>query len=280
MLVCTPEKTGSSRWKGLIYRSMGTPAAQPHLVEPHWLRQPPHEKAMMASDPSRVRLMFVRNPYARLLSGFLDMAVNPVGMLNPNNTKFPKGRSILSQGGPYSNTPAEFARFLGVMLDMEQSGKYINGHFTPLSHRCGIKQGLQYDFFLHVEEMDIWYTDVVALMGLGPYVANGWAPATKNRSEQQVEDESSCFYTLSGKSCAQTAVAIAEHANSTTRWERLDLSAPGTPEWMQKRNTGHARGADSKLAEYYATTEVIANATRYLQDDLRLFGYKPMQSHK
>lgn len=60
---------------------------------------------------------------------------------------------------------------------MRQSDREINGHFLPLSQRCGLPQGLQYDFFLQVEETDLWYMDVLALMGLAPFAADGWAPS-------------------------------------------------------------------------------------------------------
>jgi hypothetical protein len=60
------------------------------------------------------------------------------------------------------------------MVKMTKSGRQINGHFAPLSKRCGIHAGLQYDFFLKVEEMDLWYADVVTLMGLAPYAEDGW----------------------------------------------------------------------------------------------------------
>lgn len=47
---------------------------------------------------------------------------------------------------------------------------------------------------------------------------------------------------------------------------------------MQVQNTRHARGADSQLRTYYASAEVIAQATEYLAADLQLFGYGAMQS--
>jgi hypothetical protein len=94
----------------------------------------------------------------------------------------------------------------------------------------------------------------------------------------QHADDSSCFYKLSGLSCAETGAAIKKHADKGSRSQMISLPiAAATPEWTTALNTPHARGADSRMHTYYNSPDVIANATEYLKQDLVLFGYKEME---
>jgi hypothetical protein len=110
------------------------------------------DKRRLAEEPDRSRFMLVRNPYSRLLSGFLDKACHPVGILNPQNRQWRRADTILGHGGPYEETPEEFGRFIANLIKMKRaSARRINGHFLPLSNRCGLDAGVQYNFFLRVE---------------------------------------------------------------------------------------------------------------------------------
>jgi hypothetical protein len=113
--------------------------------------------------------MLVRNPYARLLSGFLDKAVD----IFPKDGGFANDMKS-EYGAPYSATPPEFKRFVGVLLRRRQEGKPINSHFSPQVEQCGVSDGMQYDMFLKVEDTATWYADFIALMDLQDTVRTGW----------------------------------------------------------------------------------------------------------
>lgn len=110
--------------------------------------------------------MWIRNPYKRLLAGFLDTAVNP-------GSKFWE-RAIKLHGGPYRDTPEEFARFIGNLMAMRENGDSISAQFTPLVEHCGLDKGMQYDLYLRAEQMEDWYADLVSLLGLEDFVRAGW----------------------------------------------------------------------------------------------------------
>eukprot|EP00951_Prasinocladus_malaysianus_P012752 scaffold95271_cov37-Prasinocladus_malaysianus.AAC.2 len=85
--------------------------------------------------------MFVRNPYVRLLSGFLDKACNPhveswVTLINDD------------YGGPYKSTPEDFARFVKILMSRFDNGEPINPHFSRLFDHCGLANGMRYDLYL------------------------------------------------------------------------------------------------------------------------------------
>jgi hypothetical protein len=121
------------------------------------------------SDPSALRFMWVRNPYSRLLSGFLDKAVNAPEWWQ---IRF----RIWEFGGPYGDSPDEFLRFVKTMLKMHSEGKHIDPHFSPQVEHCGLPQGMRYDFYLKVEEMEEWYADLIHILGMEKTVSSGWGP--------------------------------------------------------------------------------------------------------
>eukprot|EP00951_Prasinocladus_malaysianus_P043351 scaffold539968_cov53-Prasinocladus_malaysianus.AAC.1 len=97
--------------------------------------------------------MIVRDPYSRLLSGFLDKACYPTpGSWTENmNSEY---------GGPYQETPEEFGRFVSHLVSKRVRGELIDPHFSPLFDHCGLSTGMRYDLYLKAEEMDEWYADL------------------------------------------------------------------------------------------------------------------------
>lgn len=111
--------------------------------------------------------MWVRNPYTRLLSGFLEKL---------SGGKW-HHRNVVAHGGPYESTPEGFESFVERLVYMRDHGIAVNNHFAPLAERCGIDSGMQYDLYLRVEEIDMWYAEVVDFLGLREAVKSGWGIA-------------------------------------------------------------------------------------------------------
>ena len=145
----------------------GERTKNPHMLKTAWLPQGRAEWSSMVADPSALRFMWVRNPYARLLSGFLDKAVS---------TRAPHFIRMINNeyGGPYNSTPAEFGRFVERIIAMRAQNIPIDAHFSPLTEHCGINKGMRYNFYLKVEEADVWYVDLVSFLGLDEAASSGW----------------------------------------------------------------------------------------------------------
>ena len=121
-------------------------------------------------SPNVPRFMFVRNPYVRLLSGFADKIEHAItggklGFMSPkgysvqkhlglgleanfSTLKFPLTKDQFVSDG--------FPDFVEAVSHLSNARYQLNGHFTPQSVHCGIKSGLEFDYYLPVEEMDQW----------------------------------------------------------------------------------------------------------------------------
>ena len=144
-----------------------------HEMASPWLRwvHRPQDVFHMIYDPSYLRVMMVRNPYSRLLSAFLDKACTPI------NGYWAGIQKLI--GGLYQPTPEDFQRFIVRLLYLKSRNprdRHLGSepHFTPLTTHCGIDAGVQYDLILKVEEIDMWYPDIVHILGLQEHVGSGW----------------------------------------------------------------------------------------------------------
>lgn len=166
------------RWKELLYRKHAPPPPTDdsgwfdmHNSAVPWL--PPHashaELVARISQPSRLRFLWLRNPYSRLLSGFLDKGVQPWWIFDLGMNDY---------GAPFEPSPAEFLRFVTNLVAMRADGVPVNMHFLPQAEQCGLRDGMQYDFFLRVEDIHVWYPDLISLFGLEDTVRSGWGHAS------------------------------------------------------------------------------------------------------
>ena len=170
------------RWKTLLIHGMEEELPRPehtfegqgssHFYHPQHNEVMQHLKGLPVSqyrallkDPEAVRIMWVRNPYERLLSGFLDKARPGMFLSGPH------------YGGPYERSPEGFHRFVSDqfhILKLVPSGLGMNKHFRPQALQCGLQKGFQYDFILKADKMNEWYPDVVNMLALEGHVRYGW----------------------------------------------------------------------------------------------------------
>ena len=144
-----------------------------HEMASPWLRgvHRPSDMFQMMYQKSYLRIMMVRNPYTRLLSAFLDKGCTPI------NGYWARIQELI--GGLYQPTPGDFQRFIIRLLYLKSRhprDRHLGSepHFTPLTTHCGIDAGVQYDLILKVEEIDLWYPDIVHILGLQDDVGSGW----------------------------------------------------------------------------------------------------------
>eukprot|EP00193_Tetraselmis_chui_P005677 CAMPEP_0177762688 /NCGR_PEP_ID=MMETSP0491_2-20121128/6477_1 /TAXON_ID=63592 /ORGANISM="Tetraselmis chuii, Strain PLY429" /LENGTH=181 /DNA_ID=CAMNT_0019278757 /DNA_START=687 /DNA_END=1232 /DNA_ORIENTATION=- len=173
------------------------------------------------------------------------------------------------------------------MLKMHNEGKHIDPHFSPQVEHCGLPQGMRYDFYLKVEEMEEWYADLIHILGMEKTVSSGWGPEFDPGAAPDTPD---CFYPLPGTTCAETTRLLHNRSPRSRMLGSLHLSAlhhhddplyshhghGGAQAWMNAQNSEHSRGADLRLLEYYNTQEVVDLATQFLHADLKAFEYPEM----
>jgi len=224
-----------------------------HSYNASWLPQNFLQWEQEIMQPSRMRFMIVRNPYARILSGFLDKCIsNPWG-----NVRCP--------GMPYSRTAEDFARFVEVLYDDYMVKQvHVNTHFTPLVDHCGLPKGFKYHFYLKSEEIDVWYPGFVSYVGLESSVKSGWG---------YTDATPDCFHPLGGMTCKQTDLAIRHRRASPAGAKDEDQLPSFTMHAVDK----HSTGAD-KLLEMFYTKEVAERVYQLYKADFKEFGYEKMES--
>ena len=152
-LVCLSEKVGSTAWKLLFVKALAAQGlskfdlrASPHKV--HVTQLSHEEQQRMLADPAVLRFMFVRDPYSRLLSGFLDKAST---MQRWRESRLPlpckQTRGASKAGADCYAVGAPFSKFVEVAVAAPQ----LNAHFELLSKHCLLPNGMTYDYFLKVE---------------------------------------------------------------------------------------------------------------------------------
>mmetsp|Transcript_13685 Transcript_13685/g.18970 ORF Transcript_13685/g.18970 Transcript_13685/m.18970 type:complete len:153 (-) Transcript_13685:392-850(-) len=83
--------------------------------------------------------------------------------------------------------------FLGLFAAGKIERTPATEHFLPQTSQCRIYDGMVYDYHLKVEEMNLWYQDIVKYMKLESVVSTGWEKFSGQ----------SCFYKINGKTCEQ-----------------------------------------------------------------------------
>lgn len=136
--------------------------AIPKLASTFWKRVLPSNNILqmgtnltsqLQNHDNSFTFMFVRNPYERVLSGYVDKLFTP-------NTLFWgwTGEYIMKQG--YRRNPSErslrcghdvtFSEFFRYLIHSEKERKKANAHFTPMYRQCGACR-MHYDVIGHFE---------------------------------------------------------------------------------------------------------------------------------
>lgn len=166
---CGIPKCGVSRWRRLLRRVMGeatwadNQAHNPRANGLAYVSQLSPRAANRVLFPSQdaarryFTFIIVRNPFARVLSAWLD---------KKDFSSF--------------NLPQDFAAFVA-MLEQEHEHENIEGtadslneHFAPMSSFCGVRTGVAFDFVGRLEEIDAWGPRLVEYLGIANYTLDGW----------------------------------------------------------------------------------------------------------
>ena len=186
-----------------------------------------------AQDKDISRYMFVRNPYSRILSAYLDKVVEYHGKMKIHHPIFNSSLTFLNFLQNLQKTPTE----------------QWNDHLTPLSSKCFLdKTNVSYTHYLKVEQIDQWYPDVIRRLRLEDAVM-GW-----NFSQHSIVTHG-CFYEVIKGNCSATAKIVS-----------------GSLKNVNASKLPTQRTADKLLGRYFGPQEAQL-ATQMYHRDLKEFQY-------
>ena len=158
-IYCAIEKIGSTFWKRIVqiligYRKTNNPfdirgiEAHAHFKT---LQKVSFDQIHVLLENS-TKFLFVREPYARLLSGYVDKLFSPNSLYwryigtyviryfrnNPTNHSIKCGHDVT------------FREFIDYFIDSERHNRHRNGHFTPSYDHCRPCQ-IKYDIIGKLE---------------------------------------------------------------------------------------------------------------------------------
>lgn len=165
-ILCVNEKVGSTAWMTALTETYGL-CESLHSCNVHGIFKTGSKHtddfggallSLFLPPTLRPRLMWVRNPYTRLLSAYLDKY-------------FVSRKNKIPVPLPGSREEVSFSRMVEHMwLNFNQSGLVylhkLNPHFSPLSVHCLLREGFSYDVYLKLEEAKLWLGEVSEILGL------------------------------------------------------------------------------------------------------------------
>mmetsp|Transcript_26421 Transcript_26421/g.66426 ORF Transcript_26421/g.66426 Transcript_26421/m.66426 type:complete len:381 (+) Transcript_26421:414-1556(+) len=282
ILICIPQKLGSTRWNAMFRRvyAPATPVSSGSVhgrVAPWTTLEGYGEIEQLMDkmqDPATLRFMWVRNPYTRLVSAFLDKICGRPKRWLARIKELGGGKLLTCDA-------AGFLKLLQSLNSMADRGEHMKSLFALQKDRCGLPYGMQYDYFLKVEHEAEWYPEFVSMTGLADVARHGWAEGASKLGVPE------CFMELPGLTCKETD----EYIRSLGAGPRLPpkqtgrnhvaaggLLNPMSAQSAEVKKALHATGSAARMKELYATQEAVDLATRYLRPDLEAFGYPVMEA--
>ena len=250
-VLCFCQKVGSMAWTSLLAKPRSTSALRwahrrNYIDFPSPNRSLGESSSFLAAhgadvldDPAVPRIRIVRNPYSRLLSGFLDKLT----VTNQTHAKDLWLMKIMKPRG--FRLGGSFEHFVRALIKMPSDDRGVNGHFRLQHDACQLPGGRSWDYELKSEEMATWYAPVIRLLGLEADACQGWEHTLAQP----------CFWHPRGRDCA---------------WESTVASWRQGSSWMRVR---HNQYADSKLTRYLTNATLAEAITRWVHRDLKRFGY-------
>lgn len=122
-----------------------------------------------------VPLVYIsRNPYVRLLSGYIEKHAKGTDGLYWGSKKSTRKWIASYDSDTFSDFVGKLFVVYGYMDKSLSRQLRVNHHFAQQARFCGFDQGLTYDYVLKLERINEWYYDLVEDLGLGDVVQSGW----------------------------------------------------------------------------------------------------------
>eukprot|EP01025_Chloroclados_australasicus_P028618 TRINITY_DN28365_c1_g1_i1.p1 TRINITY_DN28365_c1_g1~~TRINITY_DN28365_c1_g1_i1.p1 ORF type:complete len:401 (-),score=14.40 TRINITY_DN28365_c1_g1_i1:623-1765(-) len=166
--LCIFSKSGITRAKVLVKRINDIVGPRVHTrlyqVLPEMSQS---ERQRILEDPNIPLLKWVRNPYIRAISMYVDKVKTRVRQ---------QGEKYYVRGLTFNNKPT-FDDFIEELHRKFLSGAFLDRHFKPQYDRCWENLGLNFDYVLKIERMNYWYPCFINELNLWQYVMRGWNDA-------------------------------------------------------------------------------------------------------
>lgn len=280
-ILCLVEKVGSSQWKSLLLKHLDPDCFEkivykdnPHIACPDLRDTSDEEFNSALQDDSIPRIMFVRDPYSRLLSAYLDLIKN-----HTYNTIY-----NYLPGSTYDKASG-YGGFVDVLLgqymkSFKDAWKNINSHFLPQAHKCYLSNNkFSYDYYLKVEHTDQWFESLVRVLGLEEEVSTGWGFSNKWHPNS---DHRTCFYHPSDRTCEDMQQVFNTTITTTSR-DLSHIISDDAEGYRRNSNQlsniysdsgGHNKGAGTiSILDQYYNRDIAFNVSLIMQADLELFHY-------
>jgi hypothetical protein len=314
-IFCLHPKAGSTNFKFLFrYGNMNFGRHPTYMSLDEILKYNPHgapasslkHLSSAIAQAHLPRFMIVRNPYVRLLSGFLDKIV----------------KEKRYRMGPPDYKPYEsFDVFVDRLIYHQKynvKDEDFNNHFRLMSGNCLVHANMTYDYYLPLEQMQYWYEPLMQALDLIPMVQQGWNVTT---TQFFGSPDTPCFYKAPNRTCddmfrdyakryakgyykeyierRKSFLASKEqekmHKSSTTRRRMEEMTViphHSLPEHNNQsmnstqedhtatistvqvdKKSQHATGSITQLAQYFNTADLIDRVTRWVMPDLIEYHY-------
>lgn len=258
VVLCLPPKVASSELKQLLYRHALGPAIFDDFlmaakdIHGEFSRHyfvPQQSIFDAVQDRTVPRIMITRNPYSKIFSAYNDK----------------KAHEDLNDYLPDYDLTGNFT-FLPEYLSWRlENGAQIDDHFRPLSTLCCIPDGFRYDYYLPLEELDLWYPGFLRLLGLEEDAATGW-DRVRSATEGHVKSTCGAHYSSPVLECNQS---VALHTTAS-------LCALNQSEKLLQKSVSKAH----ELSKEYDHSSKSRNTTmvnfvdKGFESDFRLFRYQ------
>eukprot|EP01025_Chloroclados_australasicus_P004731 TRINITY_DN1124_c0_g1_i1.p2 TRINITY_DN1124_c0_g1~~TRINITY_DN1124_c0_g1_i1.p2 ORF type:complete len:397 (-),score=14.53 TRINITY_DN1124_c0_g1_i1:109-1248(-) len=237
--LCTFSKSGITRSKVLLKRINDMVGKNVHIRNYQIISELSKEERMrVLEDPNIPLLKWVRNPYIRAISMFVDK-------VEPEVIK--RKKKYYVRGLTFDKKPT-FDDFVEELHRKFLSGKFLDRHFKPQYDRCWEHLGLNFDYILKIERMNYWYPCFVNELNLWQYVMRGW------------DDAEHCYLSTPDVPCngpVQTKDGRVVFKNSST--DGIDPS--------------HNHDSVMLLQKYYSNKKTVQLVSQMYLNDIVIYGY-------
>jgi hypothetical protein len=206
-----------------------------------------------------------RNPYTRVLSGFLDKMTeqshrgNDWDTLRMTNIGIGRGEGA----GFFEATQDGFREFLQLLTAQVMAGKRVNEHFAPMVDVCNMAQ-VPYHYMLRLEDMSQWYPCFRQGLNLHHFTDSGWDHERNHRSDWYSPHNTGCWWSPAGVTCDEYQMKADEFVVG----QRANIRASGTDP-----NDVHSTNADEQWRLFYDQRMADMVYDTYIVD-FKAFGYE------
>lgn len=155
---CGIPKCGVSKWRRLARKVEGIKEWKDHKAHSKEsglkylsdiFKNSSQTAHQFVNDPRMFMFTIVRNPYARVLSAWLD------------KRDFPK-----------FGIPKTFPEFIKYVVNTPDNK--MNEHFASISSKCGFTEGIRYDAIFKLEDINVWGHRLVKKLNIADGLASEW----------------------------------------------------------------------------------------------------------